>query len=229
MKNTILQFFFYFSITLIFSSCSLVENTRRSLLGAPAKSDKRSSKLSASSALGETVPREQYETLLSQYNSLKQKYEPVAPTSELNPDSPTVELQGAVAPGDELAKMVPLADAPDLGNNNESSDFGELRKGMLAYEIQKYDLAMNIFDKLTNSREDQVKYRSRFYAAKILLAKNEYNLALQVFEDLIERYAFSGLTAESLQGAKECAEKLGKPDKVKKFQELSKRLGMEAT
>jgi tetratricopeptide (TPR) repeat protein len=199
----------FFGLLIQVSSCSLVENTRRSLLGGPAKS-------AGSPSASDTVPREQYETLLAQYNELKSKSSTVtvAESEESMDASPTVPLAMPMAPDSDAVISMPL------------DDFEELRKGILAYELQKYDLAMNIFDKLTSSAEDQVKYRARFYAGKILFARGEFSLAMQVFEDLLERFAFSGLSVESLQLARDCASKLGQTEKQKKLDELAKRLGL---
>jgi len=202
---------------LLLTHCSLVDRTRRGLLGGAAKPGAATGK----SGVGETVPREQYETLLSQYNDLKSKTESSQTpslTSEEFPTSPTVSM------GAEESM------APSLSNTSAMSatgdEFEELQKAILAFEIKKYDLSMNLLDKLTGSSEDQVKYRSRFYAGKILFARGEFNLAMQVFEDLLERYAFSGLSVESLQLAIQCAEKLGQGEKIKKLSELAKRLGL---
>lgn len=226
-------------LTSVLSSCSLVENTRRSLLGDSSSSSSSTAarphrtSLSQSGGSSETVPREQYEMLQARYEALKAKHPEDASLDAASggPVDPTVELShGGSEAQDQLASMMTVSESPQgQASAGGSGDYEELRKGILAFEVKKYDLAMNYFDKLTNSPEDQVRYRSRFYAARILYIKKEFSLALQVFEDLIERFAFSGLTIDSLQFAQDCAARLGQIEKVKKYQALSKRLGVEAT
>jgi TolA-binding protein len=66
----------------------------------------------------------------------------------------------------------------------------------------------------------QIRVRSKFQIAEILFTQNEFDLASQVFEDIVKNYAFSGLVIDSLKRLVTCSEKLNLNDKAVKYQSM---------
>ena len=78
-------------------------------------------------------------------------------------------------------------------------------------------MAMDILIKLQKSSYRQIQVRAQFLVAKGLFLQEEFDLALQAYEDIIQRSAFSGLVLEALQQAIVCTKKLGIKDKEDRY------------
>ena len=72
----------------------------------------------------------------------------------------------------------------------------------------KLDAALQIFKDLENSKHKQVKVRAQFFIGEVLFKQGEYDLAMQVFEDIINKYAFSGIILKTLGRLVVCSDKL---------------------
>ncbi len=94
------------------------------------------------------------------------------------------------------------------------------RKAQSLFDKKDYDNALRIFQTLENSPLAQVRVRAKFNIGNILLIQNEYDLALQVFEEIIHHYAFSGVVIPTLRNIIICADKLKLESKKVKYQSV---------
>jgi hypothetical protein len=70
-------------------------------------------------------------------------------------------------------------------------------------------MATKIFQQLENGAHPSIKARAKFQVGEMLLEKGQHDLALQVFEDIINKNSHSGIVLAALKQAQVCAEKLG--------------------
>ena len=93
----------------------------------------------------------------------------------------------------------------------------ELRKAKLAIEQKQYQRGMDILSRLQKSPYRQIQVRAQFLIAESLFLQEEFDLALQAYEDIIQKSAFSGLVLKTLQKAIVCTKKLGIKDKEDRY------------
>lgn len=104
---------------------------------------------------------------------------------------------------------------------NLESDIAELKKASALAGQGKFDDAikgLQLISKKSSNRQIQV--RSKFLTAEILNNQGEFDLALQVYEDIINNYAFSGLVVKSLQRAVGCCDKLKLAERKARYESL---------
>jgi TolA-binding protein len=193
---------------LVLSSCSWYRDLERSLVEDDEKQMKRSAR---------SVPREQYDQLLVKYEELSKKYEQLKEGSPKN--SLSDELQKSKT--ENFAQTSPNVDTetvnvfPDSEPKSEikvSSDIESqlslYRRGLSLKESNVGE-ATKIFQQLETQGMGPVRARAKYQVGDLLLAKGQYDLALQVFEDIITKNADSGVVLDALKGAVEASEKLG--------------------
>ena len=219
---------------LLLSSCSWYRNLERSLVEDDEKQAKRS----------RSVPREQYDQLLVKYEELSKKYEMLKDNSaekgslvdELqksqtenfantssNVETETVNLfpgdQGvqnaaAAAPGVNAAASAPIEVPADV-----EAQLSLYRRG-LALKASNPGEATKIFQQLENQGIAPVKVRAKYQVGEMLLARGQADLALQVFEDIINKNSESGVVLDALKGAVAAAEKLNVPAKKDQYSSM---------
>jgi TolA-binding protein len=91
----------------------------------------------------------------------------------------------------------------------------QLQKARKFMVQKKMDAALNEFKLLENSPLRQIQVRARFNIGELLFRQGEFDLAMQVFEDILQKDAFSGIVIKTLGRLIACSEKL----KLKKKQE----------
>jgi tetratricopeptide (TPR) repeat protein len=205
------------SVLLLNSSCSWYRNMERSLISDDEKQAKKS----------RTVSREQYDQLLVKYEELSKKYEQLKENPNANQPSLVDELQNTQ--GENFARpsanvdtetvsiqpgqpVVVAAEAPaDL-----ESQLSLYRRG-LALKASNPAEATKIFQQLESQSEPVVKVRARLQVGELLFSKQQYDLALQVFEDIINKNSSSGVVLEALKYAAVCSEKLGIQNKKDQY------------
>lgn len=205
---------------LLLSSCAWYKDLERSLVEDDEKQMKRSDR---------PVSRAQYDQLLVKYEELSKKYEQLKEqpknsqgnlVDELqktqsenfaNP-SPNVETEtvnlfpgGAAAAADQ--NQAPAAAAIEVPEDVESQ-LSLYRRG-LALKASNPGEATKIFQQLENQAISPVKTRAKFQIGEMLLGRGQYDLALQVFEDIINKHAESGVVLDALKYAVVASEKLG--------------------
>ncbi|MBF0298888.1 MAG: hypothetical protein HQK51_09225 [Oligoflexia bacterium] len=110
-----------------------------------------------------------------------------------------------------------LSDDTQLEN-----EIAELTKALEMLANKRYSNAMKSLQTIENSKFKQIKVRAKFYVGEILLLQKEYDLAMQVYEDIANKYAFSSMTLRALDRVALCAKKLSLKDKYEKYASLRK-------
>ncbi len=218
----------------LLSSCSsLVESTRKSLLGSetPRKKSKEV----------KWVSKAQYDGLMERYKNLSDKYEKLKDESlqssqsaydqvdELAKQTPTetVDVFAKNGLADQAAKSAPTpvpvpkpAPKGKLNNDEVSQELQYYKKAMALKENGKIDEALKIFQYLERSPTDQVRVRARAQIGDIYMLKGQYDLALQVYETMITNDAFSGKILTALKKAVVCCDRLNLTQKKLKYQSI---------
>ena len=174
------------------------------------------------------VPRAQYDELLVKYEELNKKYEDVKsgkPSSESLVDElqrtqgenfsgtqgsvETVDVFGQnaapVAAGAAGAAVV--AAMPEIGDDL-GSQISAYRKGLVLLQTNPNE-AQKIFQQLAAKGTPAIKARAKLQIGELLMKQNQYDLALQSFEEIIQKYAQSGIVIDALRDASISADKLG--------------------
>lgn len=196
---------------LILSSCSWYRDLERSLVEDDEKQARRS----------KVVPREQYDQLLVKYEELSKKYEQLKEKPAGSPDSLVDELnrtqtenfaQPSMNVETETVNLFPTApaaaSAPIEVPSDVESQLSLYRKG-LALKATNPGEATKIFQQLETQAIPAVKVRAKYQVGEMLLGRGQYDLSLQVFEDIINMHADSGMVLDALRGAVMASEKLG--------------------
>lgn len=158
-----------------------------------------------------------YKELLKKYQELDQKYQalteapPQAPGPETamdvrpppSPPPPSVHIQDQAIDGEEIDQQIEI-----------------LRQSRAYIESQQFDLAFQNLKKIEASRYRQIQVRARFLTGEILYAQKEFDLAMQVFEEILTKDAFSGIVLESLRRLVVCAQELGLKEKQNRYHSL---------
>jgi tetratricopeptide (TPR) repeat protein len=214
--------------SLIFlSSCAWYSDLERSLVADDEKKMKRTSR---------TVPREQYDQLLVKYEELSKKYEAASEKPSNSEGSLVDELQktqsenfanpsGNVETVDVFPNQAPVV-APVVASSTPivvpadiESQLSLYRRG-LALKASNAGEATKIFQQLENQAISPVKARAKFQIGEMLLGRGQYDLALQVFEDIINKNAESGVVLDALKYAVVSAEKLGSAAKRDQYSSM---------
>jgi TolA-binding protein len=112
-----------------------------------------------------------------------------------------------------------------LGSNSGAieNEIADLKKGMGLAGAGKFDQAIKILQSLSKtSSNKQIQVRAKFGTGEVFLAQKEYDLALQVYEDIINHNVYSGLVLNALKRAVTCSEKLNLTDKKTRYESLLK-------
>ncbi len=211
------------ALLLLSTSCSWYRDLERSLVEDDEKQARKTQPRT------KAVPREQYDQLLVKYEELSKKYETLKegkPQQSLvdelqnsqtenfartspNVDSETVTLN----PGDAAATPV-LTNTGDV-----DSQLALYRRG-LAMKSSNPGEATKIFQELEVSGQPSIRVRAKLQVGELLLSRQQYDLALQVFEDIIAKYANSGVVLDALRYAEVCADKLGQTAKKEQYHSM---------
>jgi TolA-binding protein len=100
------------------------------------------------------------------------------------------------------------------------SQIAQLRKGIQLFSIQRHNDAQKLFKQLQSSPVDQIRVRAKFMEGEILFNQEEYDLSMQIYNDVIKRHAFSGYALKSLQRLITCSEKMKLAGKREQYHSL---------
>jgi hypothetical protein len=142
--------------------------------------------------------------------------EKVSETIDLTEEKPLAS--GATA---EVAAEAAEDHGSDADLNKETKTL--LKASHLRSE-KKYEEATKILHSLDKSSFKQIRVRAKYMIGDIMFEQKEYDLAMQIFEELLHESAFSGHTILSLQKLSVCAKELQLVDKEKKYKSLEQRL-----
>lgn len=188
----------------------------------------------------QTVPKAQYDQLLAKYEALLQQNN--APTNMATPavDTSVLPVEGETAAdvvenlaqsttelnetvdvfGDGKAPQnksltrqqdtnVAIDADPDVLENQLLS----LRKARKLVEGNQFNPAMAQLKGLEDSSFPQIRVRAKYLIGDILYKQQSYDLSMQVFEDIVHNYSFSGVVLDALRKLIVCSEKLNLPKK----------------
>ena len=199
---------------LVLNSCSWYRDVERSLVADDEKQAKNS----------RAVSRQQYDQLLVKYEELSKKYETLKEGPNKQP-SLVDELQKTS--GENFANNSSNAETVDafpnqvvISTDDVPSDIESqltLYKKAVSMKGSNPGEATKIFQQLETAGVPAVKVRSKLQIGELLYAKGQYDLALQVFEDIINKNAHSGIVLDALKLAVVCTDKLGIQDKKDQY------------
>lgn len=125
----------------------------------------------------------------------------------------------------ELTESRPrVSPAPHVQNqaaNQEvESEIKKLRRAQELLQRGEFDQASTLLSELERSPVRQVRARAVFTKGEIFFSQGQYDLAMQVYEGLLRREAFSGLTIQVLGRLIVCTENLGLEQKRDRYHSL---------
>jgi predicted negative regulator of RcsB-dependent stress response len=128
-------------------------------------------------------------------------------------ENKTDKKMGPVVPNAIAIKEVNLTDDIDeqISKIHEVEDL---------VKVNKFENALAILKELENSKEKQIVVRSKVMLGDLLFNQGEFDLAMQVYEEVVKKYAFSGLVLKALGKLVVCSEKLKRPEKQAKYYSL---------
>ena len=85
---------------------------------------------------------------------------------------------------------------------------------------QQFDQALVKLKSIDKSPHNQIRVNAKFLMGEIMFNRSEYDVAMQVYNDIVSQEAFSGLVIPSLERLVECSTKLNLPDKQKYYKSL---------
>lgn len=204
----------------VLSSCAWYKDVQRSLVDDDGKRTSRP----------KAVPRDQYDQLLVKYEELSKKYEALKEnptkdenslvdelqrTSSENFAQPTANVETVDAFPTENTQQVVVAVAEDVSSDVESQV--SMFRRALTLKGSNPGEATKIFQQLETQGTPPVKVRAKLQIGELLLAKGQHDLALQVFEDIINRNSHSGVVLDALRYAVLCSGKLGIQNKKDQY------------
>lgn len=108
-----------------------------------------------------------------------------------------------------------------VNNTDEIDDqISRLREVQELVKVNKFEQALVILKELEASKEKQIVVRAKMMLGDLLFNQGEYDLSSQVYEEIINKYAFSGFVIKALGKLVVCSEKLKQPEKQAKYYSL---------
>jgi TolA-binding protein len=137
----------------------------------------------------------------------------------LSPNGPTTAKKE-----EHLKSGPPIPESMGVQQVNNTDDVDEqitkLREANELVKVGKFENALTILKELENSKEKQIVVRAKIMLGDLLFGQGEFDLAMQVFEEVIKKYAFSGYVLKALGKLVACSEKLKLPEKQAKYYSL---------
>ena len=221
-------------LTISVTGCSgLVESTRKMIDGeTPRKNPKKSG----------WVSKSQYDDLMVKYKNLSEKYENLK-EDKLAKDSKdfnqaselaksgdaeeTVDVFGKNGLAKEVSKSLDnvstnVPSVKPLSANEIDQEVKTYKKAVLLKANGKMDDSLKVFQFLEKSQTKQIRVRSKVHIGQIYLEQKQYDLALQVFETVLEQDAFSSRVLDALRGAAASSGKLGLAEKQLRYESMLK-------
>lgn len=182
-----------------------------------------------------TVPKEQFDQLALKYSELLKKSKMKSTEGSTENIEGLTKSLAALNEEAELAETVDVFKQKDMKKNllnygekksmaHTMPDYGLLENEILSLQKantllnkKNYDHALNILKELETSSHRQISVRAKFLIGELLFTQSEYDLALQVFSEIISRDAFSGVVLKTLGRMIVCADKLGQTTKKDKY------------
>lgn len=139
------------------------------------------------------------------------------------PDMAAVDGVDALKPEAKKAgPALPTSMGVEQINMTDDVDdqISRLREVQELVKVNKFEAALTILKELENSKEKQIVVRAKIMLGDLLFNQGEYDLASQVYEEVVKKYAFSGFVLKALGKLVACSEKLKQPEKQAKYYSL---------
>ena len=118
----------------------------------------------------------------------------------------------------------PVPESMGVQHVNNTDDIDDqitrLREAENLIKVNKFENALTILKELEGSKEKQIAVRAKIMLGDLLFGQGEYDLAMQVYEEVVKKYAFSGYVLKALGKLVACSEKLKLPEKQAKYYSL---------
>ena len=149
-------------------------------------------------------------------NKIDKAIPDVASTDSVDALKPEAKVEKTTGPA------VPTSMGVEHVNNTDDIDeqITRLREVQDLVKVNKFENALVILKDLENSKEKQIVVRAKIMLGDLLFNQGEYDLASQVYEEILHKYAFSGYTLKALGKLVACSEKLKQPEKQAKYYSL---------
>lgn len=193
-----------------------------------------------------TVPKEQYDELAKKYQALldesKKTSSPIIgntvepqldtvtvldPSDLLNqidvtiPDQKKSKIDPMLRPQNNTQPVIGSYNVKKLNQSDSIDDqISKLREVHALAQANKFDQALVLLRELEDSSEKQIVVRAKMILGDLLFNQNEFDLASQVYEEIVGQYAFSGFVVKALGKLVVCSEKLKQPEKQAKYYSL---------
>jgi tetratricopeptide (TPR) repeat protein len=167
--------------------------------------------------------------LVAQLNNVSTRPELAETNVSSRPElAETVDVFGrsgmpdAMSPRKAPPPMLPVSINKPKKYSSQEIEFQiqQLKKAQALMAQNKFDATLKIVKKLENSSIKQVRVRAKFIFGELLFAQQEYDLAMQVFEEIIRKEAFSGMVIKALGRLVVCSEKLKLNKKKEQYYSL---------
>jgi len=140
------------------------------------------------------------------------------------PDTASIDSVDALNPEVKNDKGPPVPSSMGIQHVNNTDDIDEqiarLREVQDLIKVNKFENALTILKELENAKEKQIVVRAKIMLGDLLFNQGEYDLASQVYDEVIKKYAFSGFVLKALGKLVACSEKLKQPEKQAKYYSL---------
>ena len=129
---------------------------------------------------------------------------------------------------EKIYKMgIPLAETVDVfspplvqGKMAIQEELDVYEKAKKFLQEKQYDKASLEIKKIEKSPVRQIRVHAHFLSGEIMFESGEYDLAMQIYENILKNSAFSGLVIKSLQRLIICSEKLKLEEKRLRYHSL---------
>lgn len=130
----------------------------------------------------------------------------------------TVDVFGpeGIKASQEVAEA-PTSSLASAGEGEIEEDLRQLQKAEGLLDQNKFDATLAIVKKLETSPAKQIRVRAKYILGEILFKQGEFDLAMQIFEEIVNRDAYSGVVVKTLGKLIVCSEKLGLKAKKDKY------------
>lgn len=210
-------------VTFLLSSCSMFEG--RSLFGGDGDKQEKGEK-------SKTVSRAEYEALQKKYDELNKRYQMMAAADAIKADDEVIDesmdLKAKLkmaSEGETAAKQMNTVDTfkaasaqrtdhivirseVPLNESEVEKEIDTLRRANLLISKNRFNEALVKLRSIEKSKSKQIQIRAKFGMGEILFRQKEYDLAMQIFEEIIKKDSFSGVVLKTLGRLIACSNKL---------------------
>jgi hypothetical protein len=205
-----------------FISCGWIDQSSRSVFepDATKKAPSRSQNL---------VSKNQYDQLMEKYRSVYAENQKLK--EKLGISVKPIESEYSAVDSNTISINSDQTKIPGVipsdKNNTDQNQQDDFQKDMMAYEQglknfeeKKFLAARKLFEQSSTSEFLQIKVRSKLYLGRTFMMEDQYDLALQMFDEVITSHAYSSYVFEALRFGAECAKKLKQETKFQEYVSL---------